>query len=201
MIFAPRRRAPGIGVCLRRLKLPRPRWRAPGIVVCLRCLKLPSPRRRAPRPCASGAATLCRTLSFWTVLQDAACEAPADLPRPKKPALLSRSKIVMTKIVDDKGEASYANLNPNLRKSGQVSHCPSSDGESGEANYVDSEHELLYGRDDKGEASYRRTHDSRRSDLDDDYSALSASAGGQSKGAGPKVLFPSLCSPCSNCAA
>eukprot|EP00277_Geminigera_cryophila_P012266 CAMPEP_0179440240 /NCGR_PEP_ID=MMETSP0799-20121207/23827_1 /TAXON_ID=46947 /ORGANISM="Geminigera cryophila, Strain CCMP2564" /LENGTH=59 /DNA_ID=CAMNT_0021223367 /DNA_START=174 /DNA_END=350 /DNA_ORIENTATION=+ len=59
----------------------------------------------------------------------------------------------MTKIVDDKGEASYANLNPNLRKSGLVSHCPSSNGESGEANYVDSEHELLYGRDDKGEAS------------------------------------------------
>ena len=48
------------------------------------------------RPCASGAATLCRTLSFGTVLQEAACEAPADLPRPKKPALLSRSKIVIT---------------------------------------------------------------------------------------------------------
>ena len=48
------------------------------------------------RPCASGAETLCRTLSFGTVLQDAACEAPADLPRPKKPALLSRSKIVIT---------------------------------------------------------------------------------------------------------
>ena len=96
MIFAPRRRAPGMGECLRRLKLPSPRQRAPGIGVCLRRLKLPSPRRRAPRPCASGVATLCRTLSFGTVLQDAACEAPADLPRPKKPALLSRSKIVIT---------------------------------------------------------------------------------------------------------
>ena len=97
------------------------------------------------------------------------------------------------------------NLNPNLRKTGLVLHCPSSDGESdgesAEANYVDPENELLYGRDEKGEASYGRTHDSRRSDLDDDYSALSASAGGQSKGVGPKVLFPSLCSPCSNCAA
>ena len=31
--------------------------------------------------------------------------------------------------------------------------------------------------------------------MDDDYSALSANAGGQSKGAGPKVLLPSLCSP------
>ena len=48
------------------------------------------------RHCASGAETLCRTLSFRTVLQDAACEAPADLPRPKKPALLSRAKIVIT---------------------------------------------------------------------------------------------------------
>eukprot|EP00277_Geminigera_cryophila_P036852 CAMPEP_0173098112 /NCGR_PEP_ID=MMETSP1102-20130122/34476_1 /TAXON_ID=49646 /ORGANISM="Geminigera sp., Strain Caron Lab Isolate" /LENGTH=196 /DNA_ID=CAMNT_0013990425 /DNA_START=207 /DNA_END=797 /DNA_ORIENTATION=+ len=82
------------------------------------------------------------------------------------------------------------NLNPNLRKTGLVLHCPSSDGESdgesAEANYVDPENELIYGRDEKGEASYGRTHDSRRSDLDDDYSALSASAGGQSKGAGPK---------------
>ena len=34
------------------------------------------------RPCESGAATLCRTLSFGIVLQEAACEAPADLPRP-----------------------------------------------------------------------------------------------------------------------
>jgi hypothetical protein len=46
------------------------------------------------RPCASRAETLCRTLSFGTVLQDG--EAPADLPRPKTPALLSRGKIVIT---------------------------------------------------------------------------------------------------------
>ena len=30
--------------------------------------------------------------------------------------------------------------------------------------------------------------------MDDDYSALSANAGGQSKGAGTKVRLPSLCS-------
>ena len=96
--------------------------------------------------------------------------------------------------------AAEAKLNPNLEKSALVrsiprTYCMGSDGESGEANYVDPENELLYGRDEKGEASYGRTHDSRRSDLDDDYSALSANAGGQSKGAGPKVLLPSLCSP------
>ena len=49
------------------------------------------------RPCASGAATLCRTLSFGTVLQEAACEAPADLPRPKKPAPLLPNWRVLAK--------------------------------------------------------------------------------------------------------
>ena len=71
-------------------------------------------------------------------------------------------------------------------------YCMGSEGESGQTNYVGPENELLYGRDDKGEASYGRTHDSRRSDLDDDYSALSANAGGQIKGAGTKVRLPFL---------
>jgi len=48
------------------------------------------------RHCASGAETSYRTLSFGTVLQDAACEAPSYLPRLKKPALLSGSTIVIT---------------------------------------------------------------------------------------------------------
>ena len=54
-----------------------------------------------------------------------------------------------------------------------------------------SENELLSGRDDKSEASYERTHGSKRSDVGEEYSALSAIAGGQSKGAGTKVRLPS----------
>ena len=78
-----------------------PRCQAPAYQP--RHLALLTPRKLvSPEFCPTGAslrkrpATLCRTLSFGTVLQDAACEAPADLPRPKKPALLSRAKIVIT---------------------------------------------------------------------------------------------------------
>jgi hypothetical protein len=66
-----------------------------------------------------------------------------------------------------------------------------SDGESEGGNDFFSEKDLLSGRDDKSEASYERTHDS---DVGEEYSALSANAGGQSKGAGTKVRLPSLCS-------
>ena len=49
------------------------------------------------RPCASGAEALCRTLSFGAVLQEAACEAPADVPRLKKPAPLLPNWRVLAK--------------------------------------------------------------------------------------------------------
>ena len=94
--------------------------------------------------------------------------------------------------------AAEANLNSNLEKGALVSiirkYVVGSDGESGEGNDDFSENELLSGRDDKREASYERTHGSKRSDVGEEYSALAANPGGQSKGAGTKVRLPSLCS-------
>jgi len=95
--------------------------------------------------------------------------------------------------------AAEANLNSNLEKGALVSiiyrkYFVGSDGESEEGNDDFLENELLSGRDDKSEASYARTHGSKRSDVGEEYSALAAIAGGQSKGAGTKVRLPSLCS-------
>ena len=108
-------------------------------------------------------------------------------------------KLQQCALEDLQTPAVEANLNPTLEKNALArsiygTYCMGSDDESGQANYVGPENELLYGHDDKGEASYGRTHDSRRSDLDDDYSAQSANAGGQSKGAGTKVRLPSVSS-------
>jgi len=95
--------------------------------------------------------------------------------------------------------AAEANLNSNLEKGALVSiiyrkYVVGSDGESEEGNDDFSENKLLSGRDDKREASYERTHGSKRSDVGEEYSALAAIAGGQSKGACTKVRLPSLCS-------
>ena len=92
--------------------------------------------------------------------------------------------------------AAEASLNPNLEKSALLNiiyrtYVVVSDGESEGGNDFFSENGLLSGRDNKSEGSYDRTHDS---DVGGEYSALSANAGGQSKGAGTKVRLPSLCS-------
>ena len=89
--------------------------------------------------------------------------------------------------------AAESNLNPNLEKSALVSiiyrtYVVGSDGESEGGNDSFAKNDVLSGRE---EASYGRTLDS---DVGEEYSALSANPGGQSKGAGTKVRLPSLCS-------
>ena len=82
-------------------------------------------------------------------------------------------------------------MNPNLEKSALVSiiyRIVGSDGESEGGNDSFAKNDVLSGRE---EASYGRTLDS---DVGEEYSALSANPGGQSKGAGTKVRLPSLCS-------
>lgn len=97
--------------------------------------------------------------------------------------------------------AADASLNPNREKSElarniYAKYCTlaDSDVEGEEGNDIFSENAHLDGRDYNSEASYKRTHDSGMSEFGEDYSALPASAGRQSKGADTKVRLPSLSS-------
>ena len=110
-------------------------------------------------------------------------------------------KLEQYSLVDLQKLAAVASVNPDLEKSELarnicVTYCMlvDSGGEDEEGSHVCSEIEPSDGRDDKREASYESTHGSKRSDVGEEYSALAAIAGGQSKGAGTKVRLPSLCS-------